>query len=255
MEWLRLPIEKVIHHDDISLLIVIRPRGDVATRDPHPGDARVAKDDAKEGKAGIARRGRDEAAKEQVAVSAKVLDQRAGLPVSVLLGWPVSIRMVHVCEDCTEPGGRRMCAAGAGHEEVHLSDMAFYRAKEPHGAERLEDGFVGRVAKGRSQARKWGLHETRPWCGEEGPAIDQEAGERRSRNGGRCRASAIPVDLAATAGERPHRIAVVGRPQRSPVLIHRALNRSYSWSGRLEHSRRKEARVNGVALCQSRNSG
>ena len=209
MERLRLPIEKVVHHDDISLFIIIGPRGDVATRDPHPGDAWVAKDDAKEGKAGIARRGWDEAAKEQLAVSAKVLDQRAGLPVSVLLVGPVPIRMVHVCEDRAEPGGRRVCAAGARHEEVHLSDVAFYRAKEPHGAERLEDGFVGRVAEGRSQAREWGLHETRPRCGDEGAPGQQKDGKRCPRNGGRCRAATIPVDLAATTCERPYRISVV----------------------------------------------
>ena len=59
MERLRLAVEKVVHHDDISLLIIIRPRSDVATRDPHPGDARIAKDDAKEGQACIARRGWD----------------------------------------------------------------------------------------------------------------------------------------------------------------------------------------------------
>src|SRR4029077_3828657 len=162
-----------------------------------------AKDDAKEGQACIARRGRDEAAKEQIAVSAKGLDQRAGLTVSMLLGWPAPIRMVNVCEDRAEPGGRRRCAARARHEEVHLCDVALYRAKEPHGAERLEDGFVGRVAKGRHQTGEWGLHETRPRCGEEGAAVHQEDGERRSRIGGRCRASAVPVDLAATACERP----------------------------------------------------
>ena len=237
--------------------IIIRPRRDIATRDPHPGDARVVKDDAKERKAGIARRGWDEAAKYQLAVSAKVLDQRAGFPVSVFFAGPVPIRMVHVCEDRAEPGGRRVRAAGARHEEVHLSDVAFYRAKEPHGAERLEDGFVGRVAKGRRQASEWGLHKPVPGVVKKAPRFTQEAGERRSRNGGCCRASAVPVDLAATTCERPYRISVVGRPQRSPVLVDRALNRGYGWSGRLEHSRRTKSlpvvpcvRAGSSTLCQ-----
>ena len=73
-----LAVEEVIHHNDVISCIIIRPRGDVAACDPHPGDARVVKHDAEEGQAPIARRRRDKAAEEQRAVSAEVADQRAG---------------------------------------------------------------------------------------------------------------------------------------------------------------------------------
>ena len=43
-----LAVEKVIHHDDVVLIIIIRPRGYVAGRDPDPRDARVVKKDAEE---------------------------------------------------------------------------------------------------------------------------------------------------------------------------------------------------------------
>jgi hypothetical protein len=71
--------------------IIIWPRGDVAARDPDPGDTRVVKHDAEEGTAPIARRGRNEAAKQQLAVGIEVLDQRAGLTVSVLRARPTPI--------------------------------------------------------------------------------------------------------------------------------------------------------------------
>ena len=71
-----LAVEEVIHHDDVMLAIVIRPRGDVAARDPDRRDARVVKHDAEEGKAPIARRGRNETAEDQPAVSIEVLDHR-----------------------------------------------------------------------------------------------------------------------------------------------------------------------------------
>jgi hypothetical protein len=44
-----LAVDKVIHHDDVMLLIIIRPRGDVAGRDPHPGDECIIKHNAEEG--------------------------------------------------------------------------------------------------------------------------------------------------------------------------------------------------------------
>ena len=67
--------KKVIHHDDIQFGIIVRPRGAIATRYPHSGDARVCKHDADEGKAPIAWRGRNEAGEQQLAVDTEVLDQ------------------------------------------------------------------------------------------------------------------------------------------------------------------------------------
>jgi len=71
--------------------IVIRTRGNVAGLDPDRRNACVVKLDAEEGQASIARRGRNEAAKQQLAVGIEVLDQRAGLTVSVLRARPTPI--------------------------------------------------------------------------------------------------------------------------------------------------------------------
>ena len=48
-----LAADKVIHHDDIVLPIIIRSWGDVAGCDPDPRDERVVKHDAEEGKAPV----------------------------------------------------------------------------------------------------------------------------------------------------------------------------------------------------------
>ena len=105
-QGLWLAVDEVIHHDDVLFPIIIRPRGDVAARDPHPGDARVVKHDAEEGQAPIARRGRDEAAEQQLAVGVEVLHQRAGPTVSALLARPAPIRLVNVREDRAEASDR-----------------------------------------------------------------------------------------------------------------------------------------------------
>ena len=43
-----LAVEKVIHHDDVVLIIIIRPRGYVAGCDPDSRDAGVFKKDPEE---------------------------------------------------------------------------------------------------------------------------------------------------------------------------------------------------------------
>jgi hypothetical protein len=50
-----LAVDEVVHHDDVMLAIVIRPRGNVAGRNPNRRDAGVIKLDAEEGQASIAR--------------------------------------------------------------------------------------------------------------------------------------------------------------------------------------------------------
>jgi hypothetical protein len=62
VKGLRLAVDKVIHHHDVLVLIIIRPRRRVAGCDPNPRDKRVVKHDAEEGKTRIARRSRDETA-------------------------------------------------------------------------------------------------------------------------------------------------------------------------------------------------
>jgi hypothetical protein len=44
-----LAIEKVVHHDDVVRLIIMRSRGDIAGGDPDGGDTRIVKHDAEEG--------------------------------------------------------------------------------------------------------------------------------------------------------------------------------------------------------------
>jgi hypothetical protein len=62
LKELWLAVDEVVHHDDVVLLIVLRPRGNVAGRDPNRRDAGVVKLDAEKGQASIARRGRNKTA-------------------------------------------------------------------------------------------------------------------------------------------------------------------------------------------------
>ena len=45
---LRLAVDEVVHHDDVMLFIVVRPRGNVAGLDPDRRDAGVIELDAEE---------------------------------------------------------------------------------------------------------------------------------------------------------------------------------------------------------------
>jgi hypothetical protein len=92
-------VDEVIHHDDVMFPIIIRTRGSVAASDAHPRNARVARHNAEEGKAPVARRGGDEAAEQQLAIDAEVLNQRAGLAVAALAARPAPIRQVNIRED------------------------------------------------------------------------------------------------------------------------------------------------------------
>ena len=252
LDRLRLSVQEVIHHDDVMRSVIIRPWGSIAARDPHSSDARVRKHDAEEGHTLIARRSWDRILVEQSPVGAEVLDEGAGWPIPVLVFGPAPVRQVHVREDRAESAGCRWFGLGVGtrHKELRLRHVAIDRAEEALGAERLEDGFVGRVAETRRQAREWGLEKTRPRCGEEGAAIDEEAVERRARDGGRSGAAAVPVDLAATVGKRSGVIPVVCRPQGRSVLVDGGLNRGEVWPRRLEHRRRNEVPAHN--LCTSR---
>src|SRR5262245_15243646 len=250
-QGLRLAVDEVIHHDNVLITTIIRPRGDIAARDSHPGDACVRKYDTEEGKASIARRGRDEAAEQQLAVGVNVLHQRAVLTVTALLAGAAPIRLVNVCEDQAKTSDRRRYVARTGHEEVHLSDVAPYRAEEAKGAERAEDGSVRRVVEDACEPGGRSLHEPGPVRRrEERAASDLKAGERVPRE--RCGlvvTPAVPVDLTATACDWPWRIAVVSSSQSSTELIDRALNRGYRRPGCLEHGRRHKALRCVFTLC------
>src|SRR5213592_4917024 len=49
-----LAVDEIVHHDDVVLLIVVRARGNVASRDPDRRDASVIELDAEEGQVSIA---------------------------------------------------------------------------------------------------------------------------------------------------------------------------------------------------------
>ena len=110
-----------------SLSIIIRPRRDVAGCDPHPRDARVVKHDTEEGKARIARRGRNETAEDQPTIRAEVLHHvlaPRGFPR--LFPTPAPIRLINVCEHRAKATDRcwlRRIGAGLARNEERSSVM------------------------------------------------------------------------------------------------------------------------------------
>jgi hypothetical protein len=229
MKALWLSINKSIHHDDVMLLIIIWPGGDVAACDPYSGDARILEHDAEEGQAPIARRGRDESAEQQLTVGAEVLHQRACRAVAALPAWPAPIRLVNVCEDRAEATDR--CwrrTVGTWYEEQRLGNVAVDWSEQAQRTESAEDFAVGWIVEEPFKATlgpaHWGSRrKARPRCGELSAAGVQEHVERRYWVCGGVHTAAVPVDLAATAGERPWVVGVVGVPQRRAERIDGAL--------------------------------
>lgn len=185
-QGLRLAVKEVIHHNDILSPAIIQSGGDISARDPHSGDGRVVvKHDAEEGKAAIARQGRDNAAEEQIPAGIEVLDTGTRITVSAL---------VNVCEDRAKTGDRRWFADAAWrdrHKEGYISDVAPDCAEQPIVAERGEGGPVARVVEQTRQPSrrelKWisggrSLDKSSPRCGEECAARTLKARERASGN-------------------------------------------------------------------------
>ena|SRR5882724_5063789 len=110
--------------------IIIRPWRNVASCDPDPRDARIIEHDAEEGQVSIAGRGRDETAEYHPTVLVEVLDQRAGMTVSVLPARPAAIWLVNVCEDCAKAPGRCWdTAIGTWDKEQSVGDVATHRGE------------------------------------------------------------------------------------------------------------------------------
>src|SRR5262245_1857702 len=243
---LRLAVDKVIHHDDVIFLIIIRPRGHVASCNPDPCDAGILKHDAEERKAPIARRGRNETAEQKLAVRVEVLHQRAGLAVSLFLSRPGPIRPINVCEDRAEATDRCwVTPIGAGHEEQSFGAIDPYRSEQPRRAEGAEGGAVRRVVEKHFKAalgpaRCGSLRKAYPGCGKLGAASVQEHVKRRYRvcRGRNSGVTAVPVDLAATACERkrPWVIHIVVIYQSGAKRLERPPNRVGRWPCRLEHN-------------------
>ena len=113
------------------LLIVIRPRGNVAGLDPDRRDAGVVEHDAEEGQASIARRGRNETEEYPFAVSVEVLDPRASAS-----GMLATIWLINICEYCAETSDRcRGSAIGTRYGEGRFGDVASHRSEQPRRAE------------------------------------------------------------------------------------------------------------------------
>ncbi len=138
-------------------------------------------------------------------------------------------------------------AIGTGYEEQAFGNVTPHRSEQPRRAEGREDFGVGRIIEQHGQpalgpARWRSLRKAQPRCGELAAAGVQEHVERSYRSCGiqDVGVAAVPVDLAATACERPWVIDVVGIPQSSAERIDCTLNRGSGWTGRLEHNRRNE---------------
>ncbi len=101
LKQLWLAVDEVVHHDDVMLAIIIRPRGNVAGRDPDRRDARVVKHDAEEGQASIARRGRDETAEYQLTILDRST-RSACWPWVAMLSRSAAIWLVNICEHRAE---------------------------------------------------------------------------------------------------------------------------------------------------------
>src|SRR5438093_6405482 len=240
-----LAVDEIVHHDDVVLLIVLRPRGNVAGRDPNRRDAGIVKLDTEKGQASIARRGWNETAEYQCAVSIKVLDERAAFD-----GNPDAILLINICEHRAEASDCcRGSAIGTRYGEGRFGDVAPHRSEQPRRAERPEDFGIARIAKKHRQsalesARGRSLRKPQPGCFVLAASVVQEHEERIYRG---CRIqkvgiATVPVDLAPTLLERAWIIAVVV-PQGSAECIDCALNGGRIWSGGLEYERR--------ALCVS----
>ena len=127
-----LAVDEVVHHDDVMLPIVVRPRGNVAGLDPDRRDAGVIKLDAEEGQASIARRGRNGTAEYKPAVLVEVLDERARLAAVRVALEPAAIWLVNICEHRAEASYCcRGIAIGTRYGEGRFGDVAPHRSEQP----------------------------------------------------------------------------------------------------------------------------
>src|SRR5262245_9595816 len=95
-------INTVIHHDDVSLTVIVRTRSSVARGDSHSSDPSVITFDSEKRQISVAGRGGNITAKQQLAVHAKKFHQRAGPAVAVFLAGATSIRLIDVSEHCAK---------------------------------------------------------------------------------------------------------------------------------------------------------
>src|SRR6185369_881108 len=99
-----LSIDKVVHHDDVGLPVIVRTGSDIACDNPHTRDTRIVEFDPEERKTSIARRGWDKTAEQQTTISTEKLQQGTGATITVFGAWTTAVRLVHVSKNCAEAG-------------------------------------------------------------------------------------------------------------------------------------------------------
>jgi hypothetical protein len=108
---MRLAINKIIHHDDVILAVVVRTWSNVACCNSHAGYTSIVKYDTEKRDISITWRRWDKTAEQQLAVGAEILHPRAGSTVAVLFARATSIRLIDVSEDCAEATNSRRNAS------------------------------------------------------------------------------------------------------------------------------------------------
>ena len=101
---MRLTVDEIVHHDDVVRLVIVWTRSNVTADDSDAGDPRVVELDPEERKTSVTRCGRYKAAKQQPAIGAEELDQRACTAIATFRTWTTAIRAIDVSEDRTETG-------------------------------------------------------------------------------------------------------------------------------------------------------
>src|SRR5689334_8105044 len=94
-----LAVKKVVHHDDIVLVVVVWTWGGVACSDSHSSDPSIIEFDSEERQISVPRCGGNITAEQQLTVDAEKLHQRARPAVAVFLAGSTSIRLIHVGEN------------------------------------------------------------------------------------------------------------------------------------------------------------
>ena len=172
----RFSVKEVVHHYDVRTA-VIWPGRRITRNNLHSRDTSIVKDNPEEGQVSVARRGWRGALEKQLAVSAEVLDHRAGVTVSCAVVRPAAIWGVNVGKDHPKPRCSRWgVAITARNRELDNGNVTPDRRKEPQRTECVEDRGVARVPKRVCQARSWGLDKAASARGDVGATSIQERG-------------------------------------------------------------------------------
>jgi len=168
---------------------------------------------AEEGEAGVGDRARRDGLVENLG-AARIKELHARADARIDIGKDGA--------EAANGGGRS--AVAARDEEQDIEDVASLGREEALRAEDAERAAVGRVREGGVKAAERRLDEPGSRRRELRAAVILKTVERRSGCGGRGPA-AVPVDLAASAGQRAGVVGVVGVAQSRAERIDRGLDR------------------------------